>query len=218
MCCRRSSCQRHISFDGEARDNHKILASTLHSYLCHIRIERSGAILDHITALLHHCKRVRADPVMRCQAAMRYGFSDTLDFEKLIINLEYMMSCIQYLVLDALVKNSMELLEADPIYFKKWAETMWSKAADWFSEWSSDRPPLNSTMPWQVKPSLVVLWGVCWMFYISKQPVNNSRNNPQQPQYLSNQNTNWIPQTTVSTSEQAMGKLISKIRNYYARC
>lgn len=36
----------------------------------------------------------------------------------------------------------------------------------WFFEWPSVRHPLNSTWPWaDVKPSLLVLWGVCWMFY-----------------------------------------------------
>lgn len=38
----------------------------------------------------------------------------------------------------------------------------------WFFEWPGGRHPLNSTWPWaDVKPSLVVLWGVCWMFYDS---------------------------------------------------
>lgn len=36
----------------------------------------------------------------------------------------------------------------------------------WFFEWPSGLHPLNSTWPWaDVKPSLIVLWGVCWMFY-----------------------------------------------------
>jgi hypothetical protein len=36
----------------------------------------------------------------------------------------------------------------------------------WFFEWPSGRHPLSSTWPWaDVKPSLLVLWGVCWMFF-----------------------------------------------------
>lgn len=35
----------------------------------------------------------------------------------------------------------------------------------WFFEWPGGQHPLNSTWPWaDVKPSIVVLWGVCWMF------------------------------------------------------
>jgi hypothetical protein len=37
----------------------------------------------------------------------------------------------------------------------------------WFFEWPRGKRPLNSTWPWaDVKPSLLVLWGVCWMFVI----------------------------------------------------
>lgn len=32
-------------------------------------------------------------------------------------------------------------------------------------EWPSGRRPPCTTMPWNIWPSLMVLWGVCWMFY-----------------------------------------------------
>ncbi|KAE8440838.1 hypothetical protein EG329_006400 [Mollisiaceae sp. DMI_Dod_QoI] len=34
-----------------------------------------------------------------------------------------------------------------------------------FAEFSNRRRPKCTTMPWTIWPSLVVLWGVCWMFY-----------------------------------------------------
>lgn len=34
-----------------------------------------------------------------------------------------------------------------------------------FSEFSSRLRPPCTTMPWTIWPALVVLWGVCWMFY-----------------------------------------------------
>jgi hypothetical protein len=41
----------------------------------------------------------------------------------------------------------------------------------WFFEWPSGQHPLNSTWPWaDVKPSLLVLWGVCWMFFAAPAP------------------------------------------------
>lgn len=37
----------------------------------------------------------------------------------------------------------------------------------WFLEWPGGQRPLNSTWPWSgVKLSVLVLWGVCWMFYM----------------------------------------------------
>lgn len=35
----------------------------------------------------------------------------------------------------------------------------------WFSEFPGGRRPLCTTWPWNIKPSLAVVWGVCWMFY-----------------------------------------------------
>lgn len=32
-------------------------------------------------------------------------------------------------------------------------------------EWPDGRRPPCTTMPWNIWPSLMVLWGVCWMFY-----------------------------------------------------
>jgi hypothetical protein len=34
-----------------------------------------------------------------------------------------------------------------------------------FSVYPNSRRPLCKTMPWDILPSLVILWGVCWMFY-----------------------------------------------------
>jgi hypothetical protein len=49
----------------------------------------------------------------------------------------------------------------------------------WFFEWPGRRHPLNSTWPWaDVKPSLLVLWGVCWMFVMAL-PVSMSRSSSQ---------------------------------------
>jgi hypothetical protein len=38
----------------------------------------------------------------------------------------------------------------------------------WFFEWPGGKRRLNSTWPWaDVKPSLLILWGVCWMFVVT---------------------------------------------------
>ncbi|KAF2452643.1 hypothetical protein BDY21DRAFT_157005 [Lineolata rhizophorae] len=36
-----------------------------------------------------------------------------------------------------------------------------------FTEFKDNRRPLSTTWPWSIKPSLAVLWGVCWMFFNS---------------------------------------------------
>lgn len=50
----------------------------------------------------------------------------------------------------------------------------------WFFEWPGGRHPLNTTWPWaDVRPSLVVLWGVCWMFAIDPRARANMQFNAQ---------------------------------------
>lgn len=60
----------------------------------------------------------------------------------------------------------------------------------WFFEWPGGKRPLNSTWPWaDVKPSLLVLWGVCWMFVVtpvldipgSSYQKGNQRQNQRSP-------------------------------------
>jgi len=41
-----------------------------------------------------------------------------------------------------------------------------------FAEWPDGRRPPCTTMPWTIWPTLVVLWGVYWMFYT---PLSSTR-------------------------------------------
>lgn len=41
------------------------------------------------------------------------------------------------------------------------------------------RRPKCTTMPWEIWPSLVILWGVCWMFY--PPPIYQDGNQHQPP-------------------------------------
>ena len=102
----------------------------------------------------------------RRQAAVGYSSStiDDLDFLKYLANLEHVLRCIQHLALVCLVQRSLEVLGGGRKPRKDF-EAQRKDDGDWFEEWSGGRPPLSSTMPWNIKPSLVVLWGVCWMFY-----------------------------------------------------
>lgn len=43
-----------------------------------------------------------------------------------------------------------------------------------FSGWPDGEQPRCMSMPWNIRPVLVVLWGVCWMFYSSPEWVNPS--------------------------------------------
>lgn len=46
-------------------------------------------------------------------------------------------------------------------------------AQGWFSEYVRNQRPLSTTWPWSIRPSLAVIWGVCWMFHGDKGSSSN---------------------------------------------
>ncbi|KAL8776722.1 MAG: hypothetical protein Q9213_008160 [Squamulea squamosa] len=124
-----------------------------------------------------------------------------LDQEKFIANLEHILRCLRQASLEALIHHGMETLEED---IRQWHEHwLHDRQLDhgWFSEWPNGRRPLSTTWPWNIRPSLVVLWGVCWMFY-----DNNTRSVEQLRQQLEDRegaSSSWslpTPQTAAATT------------------
>lgn len=131
-------------------------------------------------------------------------FFDKLKCEKFLANLEHLIRCLRHAVIEALLQEALRLLE---IQF--WGQYLRQQRAieSCFAEWPNGQPPLSTTWPWNVKPSLVVLWGVCWMFYNNnvwttpdreEQPrvaENPSplRTGPWQPDFRVSNNNHHIP-------------------------
>lgn len=101
---------------------------------------------------------------------------DYLKCEKFIANLEHLLRCLQQAIVEALIQSTLKLIDADILH----SHTSWQlhrgDRGGWFAEWPNGQPPLNTTWPWNVKPSLIVLWGVCWMFYDHNNQVNQDNN------------------------------------------
>lgn len=67
--------------------------------------------------------------------------------------------------LDAIIRNLFKILEAHIRHSQlRWQHSR-RIGEGWFAEWPNGHRPLSTTWPWNIKPSLLVLWGVCWMFY-----------------------------------------------------
>lgn len=81
--------------------------------------------------------------------------------ESFIANYEHLLLSLRRQLIDALARKVIEaLLEGG--HDKKQR-----KLLSWFAEFPNNHRPLSTTWPWAIKPSLAVLWGVCWMFYNS---------------------------------------------------
>lgn len=105
---------------------------------------------------------------------------EKLKCEKFFANLEHLIRCLRHAVLEALLQEALRLLQ-----IQLWDQylQLQRQIEGWFAEWPNGQPPLNTTWPWNVKPSLVVLWGVCWMFY-NPPNVSNSWTTPHREEQL----------------------------------
>ena len=92
------------------------------------------------------------------------SLGSAVDNETFFANLVHLIMSIRKAAMDAIVRS---LLEAIQISLLRWYQFWFHKHSidDWFAEWPNGQRPLSTTWPWNIKPALLVLWGVCWMFY-----------------------------------------------------
>ena len=140
-------------------------------------VEQASIVLDVTTLLLDQLLGTTGSWNARWQAAAGYDGKavDDLNMQKSLAHLKHVLRTMQHLAFVYLLHLSLDSLRWDDRPPRKDWEALKRHLNDWFAEWSGDRPPLNSTMPWNIKPSLVVLWGVCWMYYKNEARPRASR-------------------------------------------
>jgi hypothetical protein len=192
--------------DVAAKDDRELLKFNAARLLSSWRIVQASNVIDNTTLLLRLIYDAQSDKARRQQAAIKYGFKDEIDVEKYLANLEHIVSSLQQAALQALVQHSLNVLESDCRHWDRYLEKLKRCFEDWFSEWAGGRPPLVTTMPWTIKPSLVVLWGVCWMFYMTNASPSQS-GQPGEDAWIQQQP--WIQrniQSNIQSSVQNIGK------------
>ena len=82
-----------------------------------------------------------------------------------LANLMHLLLCLQQAAIHGLILLSFNIFEAEILRRRdSWEQVMRFENGR-FSEWPSGQRPLSTSWPWNIRPSLVILWGVCWMFY-----------------------------------------------------
>ena len=76
-----------------------------------------------------------------------------------IANYEHMLLGLQTALIEALARKALEEL------LRGGHDKKQRKLLSWFTEFAEKPQPLSTSFPWTIKPSLAVLWGVCWMCY-----------------------------------------------------
>ena len=105
-------------------------------------------------AVLSECRRQYGDGGLLDQS-LEAGLS--LD-ENFIANYEHMLLRLRAELMQALARKALAAL------LQGGHDKKQRKMLSWFAEFA-EKPPLSTSFPWSIKPSLAVLWGVCWMFY-----------------------------------------------------
>jgi hypothetical protein len=105
-------------------------------------------------AVLEACRSRFGDECLIAQ-----GHDAGLNFDELFFaNYEHLLWHVRTQLIDALAHKVLESLLLGGHSKQQ------QRLLSWFTEFS-DKPRALSTFPWTIKPSLAVLWGVCWMFY-----------------------------------------------------
>lgn len=82
--------------------------------------------------------------------------------ENIAANFEHLLLCLKNQLIRLLVLKLVDLVRKDLVECQR---DQHRHCDDFFFEFPDARHPLSTTWPWSIKPSLAVIWGVCWMFY-----------------------------------------------------
>jgi len=90
------------------------------------------------------------------------GLDLDLDPDVFAANLEHLLLCLRHQLIGLLIGNPIDLGRR---HVSECQRDQKRRCLDWFFEYPDARHPESTTWPWSLKPSLAVLWGVCWMFH-----------------------------------------------------
>ena len=108
--------------------------------------------------------------------------------ENFIANYEHMLLRLRAELIEALARKALEEL------LHGGHDKNQRKMLSWFTEFAEKPRPLSMSFPWTIKPSLAVLWGVCWMFYDNppgEQAAKSSNDRVRQARVLKHLDFQW---------------------------
>lgn len=92
--------------------------------------------------------------------------------ESIVANLEHLLLCLKEQLVRLLIAELRELVRTHVIECQR---DQRQHTKEIVLEFPDGRHPLSTTWPWSIRPSLAVLWGVCWMFYTYYDHQGNMR-------------------------------------------
>ena len=108
------------------------------------------------------------------------SLSGELIWNKSDIDLHHLLWSLQKAALEVIIHRFLKIVEVHTLHAHVRRQHCKRIGEEWYAEWPNCHRPLSTTWPWNIKPSLLVLWGVCWMFYgpsdnVEKRTTRNPR-------------------------------------------
>ena len=85
--------------------------------------------------------------------------------EKVCANLEHLLLRVRHCLVRTFVLKAWDEVCESPEWRYHQRRQLRLGGDKWCAEFSNNQRPVSTTWPWSIRPSLAVLWGVCWMFY-----------------------------------------------------
>lgn len=132
------------------------------------------AVLDRLQ------DRSSSHALRRSSDVAKDSLSGEVKCDNFVANLQHLLWSLQQIALEAIIRHYLNIVEAHILHWHLHWQLSKRIGEGWFAEWPNGHRPLSTTWPWNIKPSLLVLWGVCWMFYgpsgnHNRRPTRNPR-------------------------------------------
>lgn len=120
--------------------------------------------------------RLGSHAVRKSSGLAEKSLSGELVCDESVANFHHLLRSLQKNVLEATIRHLLRIIEAHNLHSHLSWQYSQRIGEEWFAEWPNGHRPLSTTWPWNIEPSLLVLWGVCWMFY--GPSGNNTKGRP----------------------------------------
>ena len=150
-----------------AAQDRRLLHHDLHLLAINKSISKLKYFLHSICVLTGRLReRTNAVAVRKSRGLAEDSLSGESICDKLTAHCQHLLRSLQTVALDAIIVHRyLDPAETPtPHWHFRWQNSK-PLGEGWFAEWPNSHRPLSTTWPWNIKPSLLVLWGVCWMFY-----------------------------------------------------
>lgn len=144
----------------------------------HVQHESFQELLPQLVRVTNLLDTLRRTPSSRSSVKTFAECDEGVDLsfdENIVANLEHLLLCLKEQLIRLLIAELRALVQTHIVDCQREQK---QNTKELILEFPDNRHPLSTTWPWSIRPSLAVIWGVCWMFIVYYDPEGNMRDHP----------------------------------------